>query len=280
MKTALVTGGAGFIGHHLCNELARRGYRVTAVDKVDTNAMYLTKNINFIVCDIRKIAFHRVYQYVYHLATLNNEVFHNDEMISTNVWGTYHIAKSFTSSRAVFASSYKALDTNDIYGTSLKCAEHYMNMHKNSVCIRLPEIFGEESYDNDVYNYFDIIKNKKKIKIVDNKLIDYVYVKDIVAELIKIGESRIKGITETGYGYPLKQSDLYKIINSICKTGKQLEIDPVRKGKIIRVKSKYKINEPQYGFAEGLRRTMRWYMEKKQQWDTAKEEGSKMELIK
>jgi UDP-glucose 4-epimerase len=34
---ALVTGGAGFIGSHLCEELIRRGYRVTAVDNFSTS---------------------------------------------------------------------------------------------------------------------------------------------------------------------------------------------------------------------------------------------------
>ena len=32
MKTALVTGGAGFIGSHLCEQLLNRGMRVICVD--------------------------------------------------------------------------------------------------------------------------------------------------------------------------------------------------------------------------------------------------------
>jgi UDP-glucose 4-epimerase len=38
-KTALVTGGAGFIGSHLVEELVRRGYRVRVVDNLSTGRM-------------------------------------------------------------------------------------------------------------------------------------------------------------------------------------------------------------------------------------------------
>jgi len=35
-KRAIVTGGAGFIGSHLANELARRSYDVTILDDLST----------------------------------------------------------------------------------------------------------------------------------------------------------------------------------------------------------------------------------------------------
>jgi dTDP-glucose 4,6-dehydratase len=39
MTTALVTGGAGFLGSHLCDELLRRGFRVICVDNVETGSL-------------------------------------------------------------------------------------------------------------------------------------------------------------------------------------------------------------------------------------------------
>jgi dTDP-glucose 4,6-dehydratase len=39
MSTCLVTGGAGFLGSHLCDELLRRGNRVVCVDNVETGSL-------------------------------------------------------------------------------------------------------------------------------------------------------------------------------------------------------------------------------------------------
>ena len=39
MKTALVTGGAGFLGSHLCERLLGEGYRVVALDNLYTGSM-------------------------------------------------------------------------------------------------------------------------------------------------------------------------------------------------------------------------------------------------
>lgn len=36
MATAVVTGGAGFLGSHLCDFLLRDGYRVVCIDNLDT----------------------------------------------------------------------------------------------------------------------------------------------------------------------------------------------------------------------------------------------------
>jgi len=39
MATCLVTGGAGFLGSHLCDELLRRGHRVLCIDNLETGSL-------------------------------------------------------------------------------------------------------------------------------------------------------------------------------------------------------------------------------------------------
>ena len=57
MATCLVTGGAGFLGSHLCDELLRRGHRVICVDNVETGSLaniahIRTPGFRFIQADI------------------------------------------------------------------------------------------------------------------------------------------------------------------------------------------------------------------------------------
>jgi len=62
MQRILITGGAGFIGSHLADELLRRGYRVRALDNLSAQVhgpdrrkpSYLNSDVELIVGDIRK----------------------------------------------------------------------------------------------------------------------------------------------------------------------------------------------------------------------------------
>lgn len=268
MKTALVTGGTGFIGHYLANELNNQGYKVVVLDKALNNYRRLNPNINFMLADIRKVEFSKSYDVVYHLAALRSipESFvYPEEYISTNVWGTYNLIKCFPGSRVVFASSSAAAETQSIYGISKKSAEHFVNLHKNSVSIRFMNVYGETQLDNmmAIPAFMAAIKHNKKAVINGDGSItrDYTYVKDLVDELIRLGESRIKGQTETGYGTPIRILDLYNLLARTAKVKPNFKLGPARKGDARHTCSKFKIKEPKYGFSEGIRRTVRWYLE-------------------
>ena len=76
MKTILITGGAGFIGSHLCEFLLDKGYKVIAVDNLVTgdlkNIAHLRQNSNFqlIHHDVSKhIAINENLDFVLHFAS-------------------------------------------------------------------------------------------------------------------------------------------------------------------------------------------------------------------
>ncbi len=75
MATCLVTGGAGFLGSHLCDELLRRGHRVICVDNVETGSLANIEHIRvpefrFVQADIVEPYFvDEAVDFVYHLAS-------------------------------------------------------------------------------------------------------------------------------------------------------------------------------------------------------------------
>jgi dTDP-glucose 4,6-dehydratase len=75
MATCLVTGGAGFLGSHLCDELLRRGHRVICVDNFETGSLRNIQHIRapefrFVHADIVGPYFvDEAVDFVYHLAS-------------------------------------------------------------------------------------------------------------------------------------------------------------------------------------------------------------------
>ena len=268
MKTALVTGVTGFIGVHLANALVERGYKVVGIDKALNNCKYLKPDVNLILSDIRRIEFIKQYDVVYHLAALRSvtESFVvPEEYISTNVWGTYNVLKCFSGSRVVFSSSSAAAESKSVYGVTKRSAEHLVNLHRNAVSIRFMNVFGEYQTDMAmaVPSFSYAIKHEKKAIIFGDGSVtrDYVYVLDLVDEMIRIGESRIKGQTEIGYGNPVTVMELYSFLARTAKRKPNFKMGPARKEDVKYTCSKFKMKEPKYGFQEGIRRTLRWYLE-------------------
>src|ERR671916_703090 len=70
MATCLVTGGAGFLGSHLCDELLRRGHHVICVDNLETGSLTNIAHIRVPEFEFLQPDFvERSVDFVYHLAS-------------------------------------------------------------------------------------------------------------------------------------------------------------------------------------------------------------------
>jgi dTDP-glucose 4,6-dehydratase len=121
MPTSLVTGGAGFLGSHLCEELLRRGHRVICVDNLETGSLANIEHIRDSAFVHRNIDIIEPYfidepiDFVYHLASPASPIDYLRLPLATlkvGSYGTHHtlgLAK-FHRARFLIAS------TSEVYG--------------------------------------------------------------------------------------------------------------------------------------------------------------------
>ncbi|MCW1296180.1 MAG: SDR family oxidoreductase [Candidatus Parvarchaeota archaeon] len=180
MTKILVTGGAGFIGSHLVNELLDQEYEVVVLDNLSTGRIQNIKpflnKIKFLKKDVRKIKFKKIFKdikYIFHLAanpfvpdSINKPI----ETCLINVIGTLNIlemAKKFDVEKVIFASSSSVYGyvTKDklplkeettpnpispyalwkLHGEQL-CQFYKKFYGINSVCLRYFNVYGPNQY--------------------------------------------------------------------------------------------------------------------------------------
>ena len=122
MPTSVVTGGAGFLGSHLCEALRDRGQRVICVDNLETGSLENLAHIphgpdfEFVYHDmVGHIEIDEPVDYVYHLAALASPI---DYMrlplhsLKVGSYGTHHALGLAKHKRARFVIS----STSEVYG--------------------------------------------------------------------------------------------------------------------------------------------------------------------
>jgi dTDP-glucose 4,6-dehydratase len=121
MPTSLVTGGAGFLGSHLCETLLERGHRVICLDNLETSSLENIEHLRddgftFVDHDVTEgIVVDEPVDFVFHLAALASPIDYLRmplHSLKTGSYGTHHtlgLAK-FKRARFLLAS------TSEVYG--------------------------------------------------------------------------------------------------------------------------------------------------------------------
>jgi len=125
MKTILITGGAGFIGSHLCNFLLHKNFRIICVDNLITgnkeNIEHLlnNKNFKFINHDVSKhIKIDENLDYVLHFASPASPIDYQKIPIQTlkvGSLGTHNTLGLVLAKKA----KYMLASTSEVYGDPL-----------------------------------------------------------------------------------------------------------------------------------------------------------------
>ena len=185
MPTFLVTGGAGFIGSHIVEELARRGEKVRAIDNFATgrreNLAAFRDRIDLAEVDIRDLDALRPYfegvDYVIHLAALPSVPRSIKDPLTSNavnINGTLNVllaARDAKVKRVVFAASSSAYGDNPVlprvenheprplspYALTKVAGEFYCQIFYRiygleTVALRYFNIFGPRQNPNSPYS--------------------------------------------------------------------------------------------------------------------------------
>jgi len=229
----LVTGGAGFIGSHLVDELIELGHDVIVLDNLLSG---FEKNINkkavFYNCDIRSL--NNILDYftdidgVFHLAAIARTPWCIENPIlayETNVIGTLNILEAarlknikrvvLTSSNVIYAfwtpyrSSKEALESlatvyNEMYGIS-------------TICLRNSNVYGKRQSElGPSPNVFSALRKCKKNGYVEitgdgTQSRDFTHVNDIVNGHILAMNSSVNGVLDlcTGTNHTLNDVAKY-----------------------------------------------------------------------
>jgi dTDP-glucose 4,6-dehydratase len=125
MPTSLVTGGAGFLGSHLCDYLLDRGHRVICVDNVDTGSL---ENIRHIDTDadfrfeMRDITSHfeidEPVQFVYHMASPASPIDYARLPLHTLKVGAYGTHNTLGLAK-LHRARFLLASTSEVYGDPL-----------------------------------------------------------------------------------------------------------------------------------------------------------------
>lgn len=222
----LITGGAGFIGSHLCDALLGRGHHLTVVDNLVLGKMeniehlFYHSSFQFIQEDIlhtdvlREIFKNGHFDMVYHLAA-NSDIQKGgkDPMVDYNLTfnTTFNILQMmkefevkklfFASTSAIYGESYDVLNEDygplqpvSNYGAGKLASEAFISAFSSTYKIqtwitRFPNVVGERFTHGVIYDFIHKLqKNPKELEVLGNgeQCKPYVYVKDLVAGILYV----------------------------------------------------------------------------------------------
>jgi dTDP-glucose 4,6-dehydratase len=126
VTTSVVTGGAGFLGSHLCESLLGRGHRVVCLDNLDTGSLENIEHLRGADFDFRNadvaeetVRVEDAVDFVFHLASPASPIDYLRLPLHTlkvGSYGTHHCLGLAKSKRARFVLA----STSEVYGDPLE----------------------------------------------------------------------------------------------------------------------------------------------------------------
>ncbi len=289
---AVVTGGCGFIGRFVADELLSRDYEVAIVDVfIDEEMKKSHPKLKFYKVDISQInnpQWDKIFpevNAVFHLAGLlgTSELFSRIiEAECINVIGTINIleaARKHNVSKIIFTSKPNVWKYN-VYTITKENCERYLDLYHNIYGIKsfilCPfNVYGPEEkieYYRKAVPYFIIsaLKNEP-IEIFGNgnQTMDLVFVEDVAKAIVTASETpgAVNKKIEIGSGVETKVINLAKKIIDMTNSTSEIKNLSMRKGEVPEthlcadIKTTHKIigYTPNTSLEDGLKKTINHY---------------------
>ena len=237
----IVTGGSGFLGSHVADELSKRGHEVTIFDKKKSKwirpeqKMYIGDILN--ANDLENVI--KGADVVFHFAALADidEALKNPiKTANINISGTVlalelshkHKVKRFVHASTIYVNS----KDGGFYRCSKKAAEDYVEEYHNTfglnyTILRFGSLYGERSDNsNGVTSIINRAINTGEVSYPGSKnsVREYIHINDAAKASADILKEKFKNkyIILTGKK-KIKVYDLLKILAKILKTSKNIK---------------------------------------------------------
>ncbi|MBU1003692.1 MAG: NAD(P)-dependent oxidoreductase [Proteobacteria bacterium] len=240
-ELAVVFGGSGFLGSHVCDELVRAGFRVRVCDLVESP--YIREGQEMFLCDILDPeSMRRAVEgadYVYNFAGLadidearNKPI----ETIQLNVLGNAHILDACRETgvkRYVFASTvYVYSEKGSFYRASKQASERIIEAYKERygieyTILRYGSLYGRRAdMRNGIYRILHSALSQGKVTYSGSgeEQREYIHVRDAARLSVRIlkEEYANQHVILTG-PYPYRVRDLMDMVREILGNKPDIE---------------------------------------------------------
>jgi UDP-glucose 4-epimerase len=241
MAKLLVTGGAGFLGSHLVDELAARRHSVTVLDRAPSK--WLPPGVKMLVADLgdREALSAAIegHDAVYHLAgfaDLNAAKTRPLDTVHANIVGTVHLLEAMRAAnvtRLLFASTaYVYSREGGFYRCSKQACESYIEEYARTfgvryTMIRYGSLYGPRAdASNGVYRLLRTAMSEGRLAYSGgpDDIREYIHVEDAARLSADVLDAAYEGqhVTLTGAS-PTRAADLFMMFQEIL--GRRIEID-------------------------------------------------------
>jgi len=267
MPTSLITGGAGFLGSHLCDYLLDRGHRVICVDNLETGSLNNIEHLKRDDFEFRMIDITSHFEveepldFVYHMASPASPIDYARLPLHTLKVGAYgthnalglakaHRARFFISSTSEvygdplihpqpesYWGNVNPIGPRGVYDEAKRYAEaltmaYYRQQGLDTCIARIFNTYGPRMRPNDgraIPTFLSQATSEEPLTVFGDgsQTRSFCYVDDLIRGLVALAESDIHDPVNVGNPNELSLVDMARLVIELTGSSSDLIFEPL-----------------------------------------------------